>query len=193
MTEEEYQMFKNQEQTKTAESLLKEAIETSTAAFAETMVNKNKIASLDLTSINTSITTMSNTLASHTNSIQSLDTRTGSHTASIGQLENRMTDVELQTTTNKNKIAALESSGGTISHIGDLNIKSDGSEYTYDIVEKYNGSETTTTTYTFATLIGGLDQLLSNINVLSSRLERTENQILSMSRLLLEIKTKLGM
>lgn len=135
--------------------------------------------------------------------LSTLETITGSNNTTneitlikhyISQCNSSIKDLEDDVETLKNNgSSGGTSSGESITYIGDLNIKSDGSEYTYDIVEKYNGSETTTTTYTFATLIGGLDQLLSNINVLSSRLERTENQILSMSRLLLEIKTKLGM
>ena len=59
--------------------------------------------------IDQQISSMSNTLTSHTNSIQSLDTRTGSHTASIGSLENRINELETLVNSQKTIISELQS------------------------------------------------------------------------------------
>lgn len=106
ITDEQYQEFKNQTTTQSAKDLLEDTGEILGAVFAELQLNKNKITALEQGGSGGSVdlTQINNTLAGHTSSIQSLDTRTGSHTASIGQLENRMTDVELQSTTNKNNL-----------------------------------------------------------------------------------------
>ncbi|MBR1988603.1 MAG: hypothetical protein IKA36_06185, partial [Clostridia bacterium] len=107
---------KSMTQTLEAADALTDACTMVTAVMGEVMVNRSKI------------TTLENTTTSHTNSIQSLDTRTTSHGASIGQLENRMTDVALQSQTNKNslfeldgRVAAIES-GSTSSGSNPINI-----------------------------------------------------------------------
>ena len=108
ITDEQYQEFKNQTTTQSAKDLLEDTGEIIAAVFAELQLNKNKITALEQGGSGSSVdlTQINNTLTSHTNSIQSLDTRSGSNTAAIGQLENRMTDVEVQSSANKNNIAS---------------------------------------------------------------------------------------
>lgn len=67
--------------------------------------NTERIKKLEANTLTeTDLTAINNTLTTHTNTLQSLDTRTGSHTASIGQLENKMTDVETLANGNKTKL-----------------------------------------------------------------------------------------
>ena len=146
------------EENYTYKYYLTEGLKRAHYGYGESQVNRNKI------------TALNSTVAGHTSSIQSLDTRTGSHTASIGQLENRMTDVELQTTTNKNKIAALEASsgsGGSITHIGDHNLKSDGSTFSF-------ANDETHDVYRFKTLNEVLEVILPIIEDLIARLYNLE-------------------
>lgn len=110
--EDQYETFRNQEQTIT----VRQAVVESTQGTAAVMSENNYVIKPKLQDHETRITQNSNTIAGHTSSIQSLDTRTGSHTASIGQLENRMTDVEVQTTTNKTDIASLNTLVGSKSN-----------------------------------------------------------------------------
>ena len=108
ITDEQYQEFKNQTTTQSAKDLLEDTGEIIAAMFVELQLNKNKITALEQGGSGSSVdlTQINNTLTSHTNSIQSLDTRSGSNTAAIGQLENRMTDVEVQSSANKTNLAS---------------------------------------------------------------------------------------
>lgn len=88
-------------------TLEKVIFDTQSCLYDVTVCQEARISTLESKSGgNVDLTQINNTLASHTNSIQSLDTRSSSNTAAIGQLENRMTDVEVQSSANKNNIAS---------------------------------------------------------------------------------------
>ena len=132
--------------------------------------------SVDLSSINSTLTALSSSVNSHTNSIQTLDTRTSSHAASIGSLETRMTDTERQVSVNKSDIAALRTSWG-ISHIGDLYIKEDKSTFYY-----VNHLEENNPTYAFTSLTDAFDLLMPLITEITSQIEDIWHEIDTIQR-----------
>ena len=103
------------EQTNKASEWISMNSRTAITAVAQAVVNKNKIEALD-----TRVTELENNegsgsscscpsdtasqLTSHSNSINTLNTRSSSQGASITSLETRMTDVETQSTSNKNNL-----------------------------------------------------------------------------------------
>ena len=147
-------------------------------------------------------------LQSVTNYLSSKEDKTETIIQALAQLNSDFETLEEDVETLKNndsscscpsdvesRLTALENNSGSsgestnITHIGDINIKSDGSEYSYDIADtaSINSSTPTYTTYTFATLIGGLEQFLSNINTLSTRIHTLEYKVLLLARKIVEM------